>query len=474
MNASLPRRAPSELNVDAAGITAFLDGLETSVDVEPHSIVLLRGGAVIAEGSWAPYAAERPQLLYSLSKSFTSTAAGFAFDEGLLALDDTVLSYFPELDAEVTDIRARSILVRHALAMASGHHADTIEEAFAIDAANLVRGFLLTPPDSDPGTVFAYNQPATYAVAAIVQRVTGQRLTEYLRPRLFDPLGIGDVGWIQDASGRQQGYSGLFAPSHAIALLGQLYLQRGRWKDDQILSTAWIDEATSLRVVTTREANPDWSEGYGYQFWMARHGYRGDGAYGQFCVVLPDHDVVLALTGQSSDMQRVLDLVWEHLLPAFRHGPTRDVDREADALLAQRLSAAQLPPVATNLAIPAPQSQSFSPEEGNDCPDLARLDLTADAHDLAWSLTLRDGDDRLEVVPGLGEWNVDGATAVSAGRLAPGAETAAGERLAVDVIFLETPHRLHLVLDPASSRFTAKWATNPLGAMPLRAMRMPE
>ncbi len=287
--------------------------------------MLLRHGAVVAEGWWAPYGPDRPHLLYSLSKSFTSTALGFAVAEGLVSLDDTVLSHFPELDAEITDPRSRRILVRHVAAMASGHLTDTIDLAREIDPVDLVRGFLLLPPDREPGTVFAYNQPCTFSIAALIQRAAGMPLTDYLRPRLFDPLGIGEVGWLTDPRGRELGFSGLHATTDAIAKLGQLYLQRGTWHGRQLLDAAWVDDATRSHIANPDGENPDWRQGYGFQFWMARHGYRGDGAYGQFCVVLPEHDVVLAITGQSLDMQAVLDAAWTHLLPAFA-AATGDAD----------------------------------------------------------------------------------------------------------------------------------------------------
>ena len=198
---------------------------------------------------------------------------------------------------------------------------------------------------------------------------------------------------------------------------------------------------------------------------MSRHGYRGDGAYGQFCVVLPEHDVVLALTGQSLDMQKVLDLAWEHLLPAFGGADTVDVGgAAADAALQQRLSAPSLPPVPNSDAIPPLTSGSFGAAHGNDHPTLSRITLEAD--ELGWALTLHDADDRIEIVPGLGTWNVIDVMAVSAGWISSGS-------LAVDVIFIETPHRLQLVLNVASSTFTAKWATHPLDQRPLREIRMP-
>ncbi len=175
-----------------------------------------------------------------------------------------------------------------------------------------MRGFLLTPPDEEPGSVFAYNQPCTYTLAAIVRRASGESLVDYLRPRLLDPLGIDDLAWKRDDTGAELGFSGAYAPTAAVAAPRQLYLQRGVWEGRRILDEDWVDAATSTQVANPDEENADWRQGYGFQFWMARHGFRGDGAYGQFCVVLPEQDVVLALTGQSLDMQAVLDAAWQH------------------------------------------------------------------------------------------------------------------------------------------------------------------
>lgn len=226
----LPSGTPSAEGVDALGVLAFLDAVEAAEAVEPHSLMILRHGRLVASGWWEPYASDRLHLLYSLSKSFTSTAAGFAVAEGLIGLDDPVVSYFPEFEAEITDPRSRAVLVRHVAAMASGHEEETYDRAHALDRDDLVRGFLLLPPERDPGSVFAYNQPATYALAAIVQRVTGQSLTAYLRPRLLDPLGVGEVAWLTDRSGRELGFSGLHGTTDTIARLGQLWLDEGTWQ----------------------------------------------------------------------------------------------------------------------------------------------------------------------------------------------------------------------------------------------------
>lgn len=199
MSASaLPTGSPASQGVDASGVHAFLDALEAAPEIEPHSLMIMRHGHLVASGWWAPYSPDRPHLLYSLSKSFTGTAAALAEVEGLLDFDAPVISYFPEFEADITDPRSRAILVRHVASMSSGHERETVEETYGLDPMEPVRGFLLLPPDRDPGTVFAYNQPATYTLAAIVQRVTGQSLTDYLRPRLLDPLGIGEVFWQRD------------------------------------------------------------------------------------------------------------------------------------------------------------------------------------------------------------------------------------------------------------------------------------
>jgi CubicO group peptidase (beta-lactamase class C family) len=209
--------------------------------------------------------------------------------------------------------------------MASGHTREMLAEALTRDRDEPVRGFLLIPPDREPGTAFAYSQPCTYTLASIIQRNAGMPLTRYLRPRLLDPLGIGHVGWQTFPPGREQGFSGLHARTEDIAKLGLLYLQRGRWDGVQLIPERWVAEATAKQVSNPDEANPDWRQGYGYQFWMSRHGYRGDGAFGQFCVILPEQDTVVATTAYTLDMQAVLDALWAHLLPGLGTAPPRIV-----------------------------------------------------------------------------------------------------------------------------------------------------
>ncbi|MER5407380.1 serine hydrolase domain-containing protein [Streptomyces sp. NPDC002769] len=472
----LPVSTPAAQGVDAAGVHAFLDAVEAAPDIEPHSLMLLRHGHVVASGWWAPYAPDRLHLLYSLSKSFTSTAAGFAVAEGLVRLDDPVISYFPEFEAEITDPRSRSMLVRHVASMASGHLGETFEAAARVDRKEIVRGFLLVPPDQEPGTVFAYNQPATYTLASIVQRVTGQSLTEYLRPRLLDPLGIGETAWLQRPAGRDLGFSGLHAATDAIARLGQFYLQDGVWDGERLLPSWWITEATREQIPTADgtavDAGSDWQRGYGFQFWMGRHGYRGDGAFGQFCVVLPEQDVVIATTAATENMQALLNLMWRHLLPAFGSTPLTGTEDEG---LRRRLAGLALPPVDASPEPPAAGDAwartVFVPQDGV-CADqrtLTGVEVVAPVDDGGWRVSLAEGDERHELRLTAAGWTVEDGPipmAVSGGWTDP-------DTLRFDVVFLETPHRLTVRCVLSDGTFGVRWHTTPLHRGPLRSLAAP-
>jgi CubicO group peptidase (beta-lactamase class C family) len=476
---ALPASTPAAEGVAARGIHAFLDAIEAAPDIEPHSVMILRHGRLIAAGWWAPYSAGRKHLLYSLSKSFTSTAAGFAVAEGLLTLDDPVISYFPEFAADITDPRSRAMLVRHVASMASGHLTETLGRAHEIDPDELVRGFLLLPPDREPGTVFAYNQPATYTLATIVQKVSGQSLTEYLRPRLFDPLGIGEVAWVQDPPGRDVGFTGLHATTDAIARLGLLYQNGGVWQGKRLLSATWVAEATRAHIPTARATGAppvafDWEQGYGFQFWMSRHGYRGDGAYGQFCLVLPDQDAVIAMTAATENMQAVLDAVWAHLLPAFGDdGPLTGAGQE-DEELRQRLTRLALPARPDAAALPSDwRDAEFTPAGGTsaDQPSLTAVTVTRSGDGAMVRLT-EGTDGSIDVRCDPAGWTSSGPeapvpVAASFGRPAP-------DTLAVDVAFLETPHTLTVTCSRPDGTFDARWQTRPLDDVPLRRLCAPK
>ncbi len=312
----LPRTSPEQQGIASAAILQFVEALESQVH-EIHSFMLLRHGSVIAEGWWSPYGREYPHTLFSLSKSFTSTAVGLALSEGRFSIDDPVLSFFPEeTPAEVSDLLA-AMSVRHLLTMSTGQAVDSWSSMVDRLDGNWIRGFLSVPVVNPPGSQFVYNTGATYMLSAIVQKATGMTLRDYLEPRLFEPLGIENATWQASPQGITAGGIGLSTKTEDIARFGQLYLQKGLWQGKQILPEAWVEQATAAQI-SNGGIEVDWSQGYGYQFWRSRHNaYRGDGVFGQWCIVMPDQDAVLAITSGLDlfDSQQPLNLVWELLLP---------------------------------------------------------------------------------------------------------------------------------------------------------------
>jgi CubicO group peptidase (beta-lactamase class C family) len=472
----LPRSAAAAQQVDPAAVLAFVDAVEADPAIELHSLMVVRHGHVVAEGWWAPHTPERTRLLYSLSKSFTSTALGFALAEGRFSLDDTVVSHFPELDAEITDPRSRSVTLRHLASMASGHNRDLLDEVLALDPREPVRGFLLVPPDQPPGSLFAYSQPCTYTLAAIIQRAAGMRLSEYLRPRLFDPLGIGEVGWLAWPPGREQGFSGLFARTEDVAKLGQLYLQRGRWGEDQLLPERYVEQATSRQIDTPNQDNVDWRQGYGFQFWMARHGYRGDGAFGQFCVILPGHDAVVAITAGTEDMQAVLDNLWQHLLPGLDAGSPDDAAQQE---LDLRLDGLRLPALVAKPSPPRWQDWTERPfpvvpgAEGAPAAPLTSIKLRNAAHGL--EVTVAEPANALTFPVGTGDWLVS-APRDRYGETIPVAASGGwlDDHIArVEVIFLESPHRMDIACSLPAWTAEAAWRQVPLDGGRLQTLHHP-
>lgn len=347
----LPRCTPESHGITSAALIGFIEEVEKNI-TELHSFMLLRHGAVVAEGWWSPYAAKRPHMLFSLSKSFTSTAVGLAIAEGRLSLLDPVTSFFPEeTPAEVSD-NLRGMRVKQLLCMSTGHAEDTTERITQAPDGKWVKAFLALPVEYKPGTHFVYNSGATYMLAAIVQKVTGMMLLDYLQPRLLDPLGISGAVWEVSPEGINMGGWGLNVTTEDIARFGQLYLQKGKWQGQQLVPEEWVKEATSRQVSNGCYPESDWDQGYGYQFWRCKHGlYRGDGAFGQFCIVMEEQDAVLAITSGATDMQAVMNVAWEKLLPEL--GPTPLVrSASVGEALEKKLSGLELRP---------PQGKTSSP-----------------------------------------------------------------------------------------------------------------
>ena len=457
--------SPSAQGVDAAGITAFVEAIDRDPRIEPHGLIIQRHGRRIAEGYWAPHTRGQARLVYSLSKSFTGTALALQLDRGLLSLDDLVGDHLPEL-FEHADARTRRMRIRHIASMSTGHDRETLLEAGAIDRDDPVRGFFAIPPDAEPGTLFAYNQPPVLALARVLERLAGQRLIDQLRPDVLDPLGVGEFRWARTAAGGDVGFSGVYTDLDAVARLGQLYLDDGVWDGRRLLPAGWVGAASAVQVANPDREDPDWQQGYGFQLWMSRHGYRGDGAFGQYMVVLPELDAVVAMFSCTEPMQVVLDAMWEHLLPAMQADELPP--NTADDVLARRLATLTLPTVAERRGGSAPDAPAMTFRRAAGVPSHS----TATAVETnGRSMIVREDDASIEVPLTEGWSRGNSSLAASASRLSDG-------RLAVDVAFLATPHRLEIELDPSTATFVARWPFVPLfgaGLGPqLHSMRPPD
>ena len=334
----LPRSSPESQGVSSRAIREFIETANLKIDTL-HSFMLVRHGHVVAEGWWKPESPDKPHVLHSLSKSFCSTAVGLAVAEGKLSIDDHVLKFFPDEAPEKPSDKLKQMRVRDLLTMSTGHDTEpklTADESW-------VKSFLAHPVPHKPGAHFQYNTPATYMQSAIVQKVTGKTVLEYLKPKLFEPLGIENPEWMSSPQGISAGGFGLKVRTEDIAKFGQLYLQKGMWNGKPLIPASWVEQATAKQVSNGSDPARDWDQGYGFQFWRCRHGaYRGDGAFGQFCIVLPEQDAVIAITADTKDMQAELNVVWDKLLPAF-HYTSLPANAEEEAKLKSLLENLTVP-----------------------------------------------------------------------------------------------------------------------------------
>jgi CubicO group peptidase (beta-lactamase class C family)/lysophospholipase L1-like esterase len=397
VGAGLPRSSPEAQGVSSTGVLAFVEAAEKNVQ-SMNSFMLLRHGHVVAEGWWAPYEAESPHSLYSLSKSFTSTAVGMAISEGKIRLDDKVLSFFPDDAPAKPSKNLLAMRVSDLLRMSTGNQDEpprTLDRAWT-------KSFLAHPVPHKPGTHFLYNTSGTYMLSAIIQKATGMTLLDYLKPRLFEPLGIEHPTWETSPQGISTGGYGLSVRTEDIARFGQLYLQKGKWQGKQLVPEAWVEAATSRQTSNGSDPSSDWEQGYGYQFWRCRHGaYRGDGAFGQYCVVLPDQDAVVVITSGVKDMQAVLNLVWDKLLPGLKTA-TLPPDEESAKKLALTLKGLSLPPQEGS-GSPAKiwdKTYLFAPNDRK----LESIGLVTDGKDGGVTLVARVSGQEARIACGRGKW----------------------------------------------------------------------
>ncbi|WP_214072316.1 serine hydrolase [Mucilaginibacter sp. dw_454] len=403
---TFPRTSPEQQGISSSNILDFINAAEKD-KLGLHSLMILRNGNVVAEGWWDPYKPDVNHVMHSLSKSFTSTAIGFAISEGLLSVEDNITKFFPDdLPANPAPYLA-DMKVKHLLTMTTGHDADT---SGPMRKGNEVwtKVFLSTAVPHQPGTYFLYDTGATYMLSAIVTKVTGKKVFDYLTPRLFKPLEIENIYWEVSPQGINTGGWGLHIKTEDIAKLGTLYLQNGVWKGKQVLPVNWSATATTYKVPNTPvpgqdQSTSDWQQGYCYQFWRCRHDFfRGDGANGQFCIVSRDLKTVIALTSEVQDMQKTLNHVWDYLLPGIKPNPL-PVDAAAQSALKQKLAALTLLPVKTAFGKAMQEQVSGKVYVIKDnASGISQASLTFTGDECA--LVLKDSQFEQKIACGLAQW----------------------------------------------------------------------
>lgn len=316
---------PEAEGIDSKGIDTFLEECRKNGS-DVHGVLLIRHGKKVFSAFFDPYQPEDKRHVYSVSKSWTATAVGLAVSEGKLSLSDKVISFFPEDLPETVSENLAAMEIRHLLMMGCGHET---EPQAPKNGLTWVQAFLKHPVPYQPGTHFLYNSVGTYMLSAILQKVTGEKMVDYLKPRLFDPLSISDVTWDCSPQGICCGGWGIHVSAEDIAKLGMVYLNGGTFEGKRILPESWVKEAVCKQIDNSPNVQKDWEQGYGYQIWRCQNDcFRFDGAFGQYMVAMPEKDALLVVLSNTPNMQVVLDSVWAHLLPAMQDSPLPEMPSE--------------------------------------------------------------------------------------------------------------------------------------------------
>lgn len=361
---SFPRATPESQGVRTEDVEAFVARLHEQ-EGAVHAFMLLRRGHVIAEGAWAPYDLAIPHALYSISKAFTSLAVGYAVEDRQLSLDDRIAWHFPDDLPAGASGHVRDVRVRDLMKMASGHRRDPLSAMRANGVTNWAKAYFSVPVEDPPGIFFRYMTGNTCLLAQLHRRVTGEAdMLAYLRPRLFDKLGMRPGPWMRQPDGTVFGGSGFHLTAEDLAKMAQLLLQEGVWQGERVAPLAWVKQATSCQTPFGRvmdsvlalhtgdnnrlpreiDAQNDWQQGYGFQLWMGRHEtFRLCGAYGQIAVIVPKKDFVcVVLAGANGSNKRSVEAFYDTLLARMDEKPLPENPDRARRLQ-ERLRTLELP-----------------------------------------------------------------------------------------------------------------------------------
>ncbi len=330
------RCVPEEQGIDSGYLARFLEELSLDQSLNLHEITILRGGKIIFEAAFGDYLLNIPHVCYSLSKSITATAIGMLVDEGMLSIDETLVDIFKD---ELTPFQISShkkIKVKHLLNMTAGV---LFNEAGSVTETDWVKGFFDSLVLTPPGKTFHYNSMNSFMLAAVIKKVTGSGLMEYLTPRLWEPLGIKNIFWELSPTGIEKGGWGLYIIPEDLAKIGQLYLQGGVWNGRQLLSREWIETATAKKATAPQNFG-DFN--YGYHVWVGRqqHCYLFNGMFGQNMLCFPDTDLIIIENAGNDEMfqqSNFFRLVKKYFGRSFRpSAPCRPDPKAAERLRATK------------------------------------------------------------------------------------------------------------------------------------------
>ena len=382
----------------------------------PDHALVLQDGRMLARHDWVP---EVRQNQYSITKSITGTAIGFALDEGLLHLEDPVIRLLPDCLPPVVSPHLEHLTLYHLLTMTLGQKAPWLmgEQREFMKEKDYARFALSRPFEEEPGTCFLYSNVGPYLAGLMLERRSGQSLAEYLMPRLFDPLGITNVSWEQGPQGYNVGGWGLMLTTEDLLKTGVFLLQKGQWEGRQLLSRDWVEHATTVQIPMHSSSNPEMA-GYGYQIWVdsREKAFSLRGACGQVCTVFPELGAVVAYTAGTNGPEReaIENLIWNTLVPGMKSPGYSAEGRAAWEREQQRMAGFRIP-------VPAgkPSWEAACREASGKRYLLGdnRLNWNAITFRFAeqagqrdtFTLESREGTFTAEI--GFGEW-VDGATCV--------------------------------------------------------------
>jgi CubicO group peptidase (beta-lactamase class C family) len=407
----LVRAQPSSVGVDANEVLAFLDAVDAE-GLEMHSFMLHRHGRVVAEGWRAPYRADRPRILHSTAKSFTACAVGLAIEQGSFALSDKVLSFFPEQLPAVVSENLAAMTVEDLLTMRTGQESETSGALWRGLDSSWIAEFFKIPVVHPPGSTYVYTSAASYMLSAILTKTTGETLHDFLKPRLFRPLGITGETWDLGPDGINPGGNGLTARTVDLLKLGVLHAQGGLWEGRQVLPESWVNESTRAHV-------EQGDSRYGYH-WSIRPkaAFSALGIFVQGALVYRDHGAVIAVTGAMEKSRVLFPHVERHFPKAFSG---QGGSAAADERLRARLATWRLPRSVADAgsALAARVSGVDYAMEPN-----ARgiSHLRVDFRDGQCVFELRDAEGGHSVTAGVGHW-IEGRTDM------PGSDLHHGYRL---------------------------------------------